>query len=201
MYLSKFIIHQENPSAKQAMRNVQDFHRNLMACFHSSRQEAGVLYRINLSAKMPLLYVMSKIAPQNARKEIIELLESRPIDSYIESIKTGNIFSFDICTIPSKKISREGKKNSARITLKPEGERIKWLQRKADDAGFRILTIQEMECVNTYGEKKAEKNEIFLEGYHYQGQLIVEEEEKFRRAYCDGIGPDKAYGYGMLLLV
>jgi len=201
MYLSKFIIHQENPSAKQAMKNVQDFHRNLMACFQSSRQEAGVLYRINLSTKIASVYVLSKIAPQNARKEVLELLESRSVDPYIESMRTGSIFSFDICTIPSKKIVREGKKNSARITLESEVERIEWLQKKAGNAGFQVLTVQEMECVKAYGEKKAAQNKIFLKGYHYQGRLIVEEEEKFRQAYCNGIGPDKAYGYGMLLLI
>ncbi len=201
MFLSKFIIHQENPSAKQAMRDVQDFHRNLMACFQSSRQEAGVLYRINLSMKIPSVYVLSEVAPQNMRKEVMELLESRSIDSYIESLRVGNIFSFDICTIPCKKVFRQGKKNSARITLVQETERIEWLQRKAKDAGFRILTVQEMECIEVYGKKKSAGNEIFLKGYHYQGQLIVEEEQKFRRAYCSGIGPDKAYGYGMLLLV
>lgn len=201
MFLSKFVINQENPSAKQAMRNVQEFHRNLMACFQSSRQEAGVLYRMNLSMKIPVVYVLSKAAPQNVRRDVMQLLESRSIDSYINSLREGRIFSFDICTIPCKKIVREGKKNSARITLGLEAERIQWLLRKADDAGFRILTVQEMECTETYGKKKATENEMFLKGYHYQGQLIVKDGEKFRQAYCEGIGPDKAYGYGMMLLV
>ena len=40
-----------------------------------------------------------------------------------------------------------------------------------------------------------------MEKRKLQGQLIVDDEKKFRQAYCDGIGPDKAYGYGMLLLV
>ena len=201
MYLSKFVMNKEHPSAKQAMKNVQDFHRNLMTYFQNSRQEAGVLYRTNFLTKNPIVYVSSKIPPKNIRQGFMDLLESRSIDSYVESLSNGKIFSFDICTIPCKKVVREGKKNSARITLGLEVERIEWLQRKAEGAGFRILAVQEMECSETYGKKKAAGYEMYLKGYHYQGQLIVDDEKKFRQAYCDGIGPDKAYGYGMLLLV
>lgn len=200
MFLSKFVINRENRSAKQAMGDVQDFHRNLMLRFQSSRQEAGVLYRIDFSKKDPLVYVLSKESPQDVKREDMRLLGSRSIDFFIDAIKAGNMFSFDICTIPCKKVVREGKKNSARILLKSEAERIEWLQRKAVHAGFRILTVQEMECIEASGKKKAEGNEMFLKGYHYQGQLVVEDEEKFRQAYCEGIGPDRAYGYGMLLL-
>lgn len=200
MFLSKFMISQGNQSAKQAMRNVQDFHRNLMLRFQTSRQEAGVLYRIDFSGRNPVVYVLSKRSPQDVQREDMRLLGSRSIDSFIATIKAGKVFSFDICTIPCKKVVREGRKNSARIMLKLEEDRIEWLQRKAVHAGFRILTVQEMERIETYGKKKAEGYEMFLKGYHYQGQLIVEDEEKFCQAYCEGIGPDKAYGYGMLLL-
>ena len=129
MYLSKFVMNKEHPSAKQAMKNVQDFHRNLMTYFQNSRQEAGVLYRTNFLTKNPIVYVLSKIPPKNMRQGFMDLLESRSIDSYVESLSNGKIFSFDICTIPCKKVVREGKKNSARITLGLEVERIEWLQR------------------------------------------------------------------------
>lgn len=201
MFLSKFVIDYHNPSARQALRNVQDFHRNLMARFQSSRQEAGVLYRLDLSKREPVVYVLSRYAPQDTGRRDMRLVGIRQMDTTISSFKTGKQYSFDICTIPCKKVVREGKKNSARIPFGLETERIEWLQRKAVAAGFQILSVQEIGQTETYGKKKEERNGIFLRGYHYQGQLIVEDEEKFQRAYCDGIGPDKAYGYGMLLLL
>ena len=87
MYLSKFVINKEHPSAKQAMKNVQDFHRNLMTYFQNSRQEAGVLYRTNFLTKNPIVYVLSKIPPKNMRQGFMDLLESRSIDSYVESLE------------------------------------------------------------------------------------------------------------------
>ena len=96
MYLSKFVMNKEHPSAKQAMKNVQDFHRNLMTYFQNSRQEAGVLYRTNFLTKNPIVYVLSKIPPKNMRQGFMDLLESRSIDSYVESLSNGKIFSFDI---------------------------------------------------------------------------------------------------------
>lgn len=200
MFLSKFIINQDNPSAKQALNNVQDFHRNLMARFQGSRQEANVLYRIDLSKKMPAVYVLSKDMPQDVRRTDMEMIGIKQMDQIILSMSKGKQFTFDICTIPSKKIACKGEKNSKRITLLSEEERLGWMHRKASQHGFQILLLQELEQVNVYGNHGS-NNKMLLKGYHYQGKLLVEDTEKFRQAYCKGIGPDKAYGYGMLLLI
>lgn len=199
MFLSKFIIDRHNPSARQALINVQDFHRNLMKRFQSSRQDAGVLYRLDLSKKDPIVYVLSKIEPQNTGQKDMHLKKSRQMDQIILSMINGKRFGFDILVIPSKKVVAEGKKNSRRITLTTELERLKWFQKKALQYGFQVLSIQELNEVNTYGRHG--NNSMLLKGYHYQGQLLIEDEEKFRLAYCEGIGPDKAYGFGMLLLL
>ncbi len=199
MYLSKFEINRDHPSARQALCNVQDFHRNLMARFDTTRQQSGVLYRMDLSKKCPVVYVLSKVPPKDMARKDMKLVGVQQIDSMLQNITKNQRFSFDVCAIPSKKVQREGKKNSRRITLHSENERLEWMQKKARQGGFQITTIQEINAVNSFGSHG--NSSMQLCGYHYQGQLIVEEPEKFRQTYCEGIGPDKAYGFGMLLLL
>ena len=79
-------MNKEHPSAKQAMKNVQDFHRNLMTYFQNSRQEAGVLYRTNYLTKNPIVYVLSKIPPKNMRQGFISNLLKPAIASHIHTL-------------------------------------------------------------------------------------------------------------------
>ena len=39
-----------------------------------------------------------------------------------------------------------------------------------------------------------------IDGYRYVGTLSVQDVDLFKKAYETGIGRDKAYGYGMLML-
>ena len=176
MYLSKFVINRENPSARQAMCNVQDFHRNLMARFQTTRQQSGVLYRIDWSKQNPFVYVLSSVMPKEITRKDMKLIGCRQIDFMLRDIHENQRFGFDICAIPSKKMPQEGKKNGSRITLRSEPERLEWMRKKAARGGFQIITIQEVNAVKTFGSHG--NNVMKLCGYHYQGQLVVEDPEK-----------------------
>ena len=104
---------------------------------------------------------------------------------------------FDLLACPSKKIRREGT-NSARIFLRTPEERTVWLRRQGEKYGFLIRSVHEISETQVCGKK--ETGRIRLHAVHFSGLLEVTDVKTFQAAYARGIGPEKAYGLGMLLL-
>jgi CRISPR system Cascade subunit CasE len=77
-------------------------------------------------------------------------------------------------------------------------ERGKWLMNKAEQHGFKILWVRED------GQSKAfvrKNNGLAVHtGVKFRGELEIINEDKFQKAFCNGIGAGKAYGMGMLML-
>ena len=74
-----------------------------------------------------------------------------------------------------------------------------WLARKADTAGFLVekdsTVVQSGHVyVNKTGDGKGQN----LFAVRYDGFLKVTDPTRFRQALIQGIGPAKAYGFGML---
>ena len=99
---------------------------------------------------------------------------------------------------PSKKVAAEGQKNSRRRILREPSERQAWLERKAEQNGFVILQSQEQEQAHVSGRHGANQGgTMHHDAQHYQGILQITDVEAFRKALQLGIGPGKAYGFGM----
>lgn len=202
MYISKVILDRRSPSIRQCLSNCQDMHRNIMAMFESSRKEAGVLYRMNLKSSEASAYVLSQKKPKTVLPHGMELIGTKEISPLLETFDNGTCFEFDLLAAPTKKVSIENRKNSRRRMLQTEDERLRWLNSKAANGGFIINSIQECGRETFYGTHNTENGgKMIIEAIHFQGSLCIEDREKFIRTYKTGIGPGKAYGLGMLLLM
>lgn len=207
MIISKLILNLNNPSARQAIRNCHDMHRNLMKAFSqdvnsAARSELGVLYRITTSKNHVFIYVLSREFPDwiKVEKNGLACIGQRDL-SYVEkTIENGDILRFNILASTAKKVS-DGGKNGRRIFLKSEEERLRWLENKACQHGFSLITCKEVEQVKQYGSKKKDNSDtMYLQGVIFSGILKVINKEKLMNAFENGIGAEKAYGMGLLLL-
>ena len=72
------------------------------------------------------------------------------------------------------------------------------MQRKAEQSGFQILSVREEDNGVLQGIK-GERNTGFST-INYIGTLKVTDKELFIKAYTNGLGVEKAYGLGLLLL-
>lgn len=202
MYMSKVILDRRSPSIRQCLSNCQDMHRNIMAMFESSRKEAGVLYRMNLKNSEASVYVLSQIKPKTVLPHGMDLIGTKEISPLLKTFDNGTCFAFDLLTAPTKKVNLENRKNSRRRMLQTEEERLQWLNSKAANGGFIINSVQECGREIYYGAHNAENGgKMIIEGIHFQGSICIEDREKFINTYTTGIGPEKAYGLGMLLLI
>lgn len=197
MYLIKAEL--DRRDAKRLLADCQQMHRFVTGFFGTDRKSNQVLYRTNLIQNKLCIYLYAESpverVPDNCQ------IQQRDVRSWLDSMETGQIWSFDLIASPTKKVASEGKKNSQRRILRQPHERQEWLERKSEKNGFAILQFQEQEQLHVSGRHQANKGGVmYHDAYHYQGVLQITDAEAFRKVLQSGIGCGKAYGFGMMML-
>lgn len=202
MYLTKLELSLSTPVVRAALTDGQRMHRLVCGFFNAGRKDAEVLYRSRVRGMLVEMYLYSAVPVKPERLlPGTRLAGQRDVTAWLDAMQVGNVFGFQLETVPFKKISGEGSGNSRRRFLRLPEEREAWLRRKADQNGFEILSVKE-----TAGEKHIVRHpaetggSLTVDSKLYTGTLQIIDADLFRRAVCQGIGPDKAYGMGMLLL-
>lgn len=89
-----------------------------------------------------------------------------------------------------------------RFTPRTDTDRIKWLKRKSLDSGFIVesigITNLSVGAIKWSGESRA-KGSTFA-AVQFDGVLVVTDPEKLKNAIRQGIGTQKAFGFGLLSL-
>ena len=193
-----------HPSTRQALSDCCDMHRNVMRLFASSedrlcRTDEKILYRVVMQNNAVHLYITSKSAPDLSAASWLkkEHCRQQDLQRLLEGFSAGQVFSFDLLAHPSKK-QKQSNGNSKRVFLRAAEERAAWLARQGEKCGFRVTGLYEEEPYDMHGKRST--GTMKLRVVRMKGQLQVVEAEKFAAAYQNGIGPEKSYGLGMLLL-
>lgn len=202
MFLSKIEMPLSEPAIRAAMRDAQKMHRLAAGLYRLPRQEAELLYRVRAEGQTVSLYLYADLPVEQAQLlPWMHLAGERDLDDWLAAMQAGQLWRFELLTMPFKKVSDSKSRNSRRRVLRTQAERLAWLSRKAEQNGFTILTVQE-----AGGEKAGAVHpedrggRLYLDTYRYSGTLWIEDAERFREAVRHGVGPGKAYGLGMLLL-
>lgn len=197
-------IDRHNPSARQALADCCDMHKNIMRLYSSSENSVArcagkILYRIVEQQNEIMLYLTSTHLPDMRQTAWIKSHTVRQCDlqPLVNRFAPGQSFSFDLLTHPSKKEMRTGA-NSHRVFLRTARERADWLQRQGEKGGFRVVSLQEGAPFDLRGKRPT--GNICLRAVRMMGRLEITDTAQFAQAYQSGIGPEKAYGMGMLLL-
>lgn len=200
MILSLLSLDLSSPSVRQSLKNCEDMHRSLMKAFDKSRNEVNMLYRIIRSEKSIQIYVQSDDIPDWGRikEKGYRCIKTKDITELLSSFREGQILHFTLLGCPSKKIAGEGK-NSKRILLRSEDLQLDWLKRQGEKNGFSIMEAHiasKSEMLS--GEKQS--GVFYLAGIPFEGTLKVSDSNAFAKGFQTGIGPEKAYGFGMLII-
>ena len=208
MYLSKIDLDIRHPSVRQALRDVNDLHRNLMSGFgmipssSMARAEKDILFRLYTRRDAIYLLVTSAEKPDAKTLEkrgfYTDEARIRDISKLKELLISGRTLRFELLASPCKKVRGDGE-NSRRFFLEHPEERAEWLNRKGQQGGFQIIRLEELgNRIDIYGHRQGVeiKNSAVL----FSGILCISDQETFWQSYTRGIGPGKAYGLGMLSL-
>ena len=205
MYRSQLILDLSDPSMRRALNDCNDMHRNLMKAFrelptNTPRASQSLLYTLTTVEGKPALYVTSKDKPDwSLVKGVRPYMNKEPlcIDGLKDLLLTGRKLRFRLFASPTKKSARRDHL-STRVFLKSREEREQWLYNHAKKSGFEICYVEETERTRILGNKAGAT--IQYTAVVFTGILKITDSDAFWNAYCNGIGPGKAYGLGMLMI-
>jgi CRISPR system Cascade subunit CasE len=131
-----------------------------------------------------------------------ESWKTKPIpDTYF----TRGRYAFQLCANPTKKVAKLGAdgsptKNGRRVPLRTREELVGWIGRKGEQGGFSIHgdTLRSFPRGREYFQKNGQRG--LHSAVEFQGTLTVQDPAKFYESFTRGIGPAKAFGFGLLVI-
>ena len=218
MYLTLLRLDPHSPSIQRVLRDPHALHQTVMRAFPSildPEQEAraywGALHRMEIERRTGrlLLYVQSRIEPDwSFLSEDCLVQDGLPnpgvksVTAAYDRIAAGTTLRFRLRANPTRKIDTKSgpggeRRNGRRVPVVGLKAQVGWLARKAEEHGFSLLqaTIAATgaaELVRSYSRG------CCFQGVLFEGRLVVRDAERFRGALASGIGPGKAFGFGLL---
>jgi CRISPR system Cascade subunit CasE len=118
---------------------------------------------------------------------------------------------FRLVANPTKKVAREGRRQGNRVPLLNVGgdkevtPAQQWLQRKGTLCGFELLHVvaEDFRQASTHpggNPGQHTKQQLPLYGVRFDGLLRVNDPHLLDEAVRQGVGPAKAFGFGLLSL-
>ncbi len=123
-----------------------------------------------------------------------------------ESYLSQSDYYFDLYANPTKTVKKLDDsggytKHGKRLTLMDKESQMEWLIRKASNHGFIVrddIPLQIDKPVDHRFNRRGEKG-LHI-GVRFQGALNVTDQSAFKKAFCEGIGTAKGFGFGLLMI-
>lgn len=222
LYLSRLVPDVRAAAARRDLANPYDMHRTIMRAF-PDRDDDGpgrVLWRADPSpgAGGIHLIIQSTRAPDWANLDPGWLASPPQQRDFAPAFRIGQQLRFRLRANPTR---RAGKSHSdptfigKRIPIMEPGVQLTWLARKANRGGFRLVGQHAAENTGPFdvvaahagtvrSRKPARGNGKPTVIDHYavlfDGNLQVTDPDRLAQTLTQGIGPAKAFGFGLLSL-
>lgn len=227
LYLSRLRLNLRGRQVQRDLANSQALHRRLLDVFPdaTTRAAVGLLYRVEVRPQHGgpeyVVLVQAAVRPDWTRLGASYLVDERASagDSAAETktvaerytaIATGDTFRFRLRANPTRKhhfrpqeSARPTGPNGTRLPLLTDAELQGWIARKGEQHGFRLLGVQwrpDPISGNLQRGTKADGRSLVHYAIVFDGVLEVTDAGAFRTALASGVGPAKAYGFGLLSL-
>jgi CRISPR system Cascade subunit CasE len=176
------------------------------------RGDAGFLFRIDPEpGGRAVILVQSAVKPDwgYAFHNAAHLLAAPPETKSVEPhFKRGQHLRFRLLANPTKRLRQDSRSSQGRpVDAEWVGKRVavrsddleNWLSRRAERAGFRITRLAGLQPGYLYVSRCAERGKGHrLRSARYDGTLEVTDPGRFCETLVSGIGPGKAFGFGLL---
>jgi CRISPR system Cascade subunit CasE len=222
MYLSRLTLNPRSGYARRDLADVYQLHRTIMSAFAptaagAARSSLGVLFRVEPEAPLPVVLVQSQ---QEPRWELPQgylapgtNAQSKPIAELLDAIAAGRTYRFRLLANPTRKIARFHEtsarmRQGSRVDLRRDADRLEWIKRKGNQHGFQLAQLASGQAdavdvlVRSVPRQIGRKDEtrITVAGALFDGLLVVDDADGVRNAVVNGVGPGKAFGFGLLSL-
>ena len=196
-YLSLIMVH-KGEAAEQRIRDSYAWHRALWAAFPGHDDEPRTfLFRVDDQQQAFRVLMLSELRPTPPRWGHWQVREVS------ESFLGHSRYRFQVRANPTvKRVVRHDdgsrKKNGRRTGIYDEQELRRWLARKAEAAGAELLDVSSGAPLQTHFVRNGRRGKHV--SVDFTGALRVVDRDAFIRTFHQGIGPAKAFGFGLLML-
>jgi len=226
MFLSRAYLNPLARAVRADLADPVGLHRTVMRLFPDGvgaepRKHLGVLYRVDADERRGrfVLLVQSKELPDFSRlpsgylrdlRDDLELAldgvtdnpSVRDVSQERKDIQAKQTFVFRLRANTTKKIPKGGKdggrtKNGQRVPVQGDEARILWLKRREAKGGFAIEAVRVNDVAWASGTRSDSRRVTFA-GAQFEGRIAVTDPDAFRATLAEGIGPAKAFGFGLL---
>ena len=198
----------------QADQCLQSVGRSVLNDVHAPRgPQSGFLFRIDLAGRVAIVVLSARkpdwdYAFHNAKHLLAE--EPQCGQGVRLEFDSGTKLRFRLLANPVRKVSPrsldvQGKPFDHRwvgkhVPVPPTDHDLRhWLDRRAEPSGFRVNDLTYLTPGYVYFNKTRDaKRGQRLRSVRYDGVLEVLDAERFRETLIRGIGPAKAFGFGLL---
>ncbi len=228
MFLSRLMLDVRSRAVRRDIADCQGLHRTVMSAFPNgvgmgARAELKILHRLEEGPAGPLLYVQSEAAPDWSGLPAGYLLEApmglknpgvRFLDAEWRTLTVGDRLHFRLRANPTRRAGTDegraalraeaGVKGGQRLGLRTDAERVDWLVRKGQTAGFVIAgtrmdpQVPDVRVATDRVGGVREPGDLQFSSATFDGALVVTAVPALLTALRDGVGSAKAYGFGLL---
>lgn len=216
MYLSLLRLNPASAAVQRDLRDVADLHRTIMRAFPSvidpeveARAYYGILHRLEFerAGGRILLYVQSRVEPDwgqlaDGYLHPEEGARVKAVGHLYAELKAGRVLRFRLRANPTRKVDTKSapdgaKRNGNRVPVRGIEGQVTWLAHKAEEHGFGLLQVH-LAATGAGEWVKSHSTGRTFQGVVYEGRLVVQDPLSFGEALARGIGPGKAFGFGLL---
>ena len=162
------------------------------------------LWRIDQLNRRSYLLIVSQSEPDITQLEAYGVPgtgQCKTYDAFLQGLVHGQKMSFRLTANPVRAVKQDDQRGKVypHITA---GQQLEYLERRAERLGFSLVDHDYQIVQRDFPilRKKGGKS-IKLGRAIYEGSLIIENAEIFRKTLTEGVGKEKAYGFGMMTVV
>lgn len=202
LYISAIRFPAASNAAATGWRDFYMLHKLVYSAYATKEAATAArpLFRFDLEGEYGYLYVQSTQEPNWAR--IPEPIRAHLIGPLLYEIPAADRLRFRLLAKPSiaLKDPTQPRRPGKRSTIRDEDEQRDWLLRKGAEHGFSVESCILTERVwhDTKENEQHKGGPKPLIGIQYDGILAVTDREKLHQAIRTGVGPQKAFGFGLL---
>ena len=198
MHLSRLTLNPRHRQARQDLAAPYELHRTLLRAF-PDREDGGpgrVLFRIEPSSTdgQPIVLVQSQVEPN--WDELQDGYLTGCAQKQVElDLQKGQCLRFRLRANPT--VTREGKRHG----LFQIDQQLEWLRRKGERNGFEPFDVMVGRADRqTTRPGNSRRPPLVHWSVDYEGKLRITDPGRLLGVVRDGIGPAKAFGFGLLSL-
>lgn len=210
MVISK-IVFSESAAFKEIFAGGYALHQAVWDLFSDrSDRKRDFLYRLEYTGKLPIVYAVSQRAPNDPKG--LWRIQSK---DYAPKIEIGMKLGFSVRVNPT--VKRDGKRHDVVMDAKykvrandSEQEVVaqeliadscgKWLEKRAQEKGFRILQYRADGYQQIRFNKKKDSPPVCYSTVDITGALEVIDHKLFVDMLFNGLGSEKGFGCGLMLI-